>query len=445
MKFTQLPLSQNMIQHLEQIGYKDMMPVQEKSIEKILNNNNLLIKAQTGSGKTATFAIPLLEKLDVKTFRVQHLILAPTRELATQISNEFRKIAKFKHNIKILTLIGGESFKKQSHSLSHHSHIIVGVPGRVLRHLEAENLTLENLKTVVFDEADKMFEMGFEDEIDAINSFIHADIQKLFLSATYTDEILEILNGNTDLIRVEVEEQNLKDNLEEFFYKTDDKLKTLVSILYNYQPKHCIIFTNTKVFATELSQELHKHNIDAIELHGDLEQFERDDSLIEFSNGSARVLVATDVASRGLDIKELDLVINYDKAKTDEIYTHRIGRTARVDAKGVAISLFDNNDEIENITNLQKYKDGISQIKELKATYKTVLIEGGKKAKISAGDIVGILTATKQIKAQDIGDITIFANTTYVAIKHKVAQKANQILQNSKIKNRFFNTFVLQL
>ena len=450
--FSSLALTQEMLTNLDKIGYTQMTPIQAESLPHILENKDVIAQAKTGSGKTAAFGIGLLSNLDVKKFRVQSLILCPTRELAEQVSKELRVLAKFAHNIKILTLIGGESFGKQLGSLRHNAHIVVGTPGRVLKHLNKESFDASNLNTLVLDEADRMLDMGFFEEIENILSHLPKQKQTLLFSATYPQEILSLSKKlQNDAVMVKTITQETKNEIEQKFFNTEDKLQATLALLSQYNPKNVILFCNMKVECDSVAQALQKKDIDALALHGDMEQYERNDVLVQFANESARILVATDVAARGLDIKELEMVLNYDLANTKEIYTHRIGRTARAGAKGIALTLHDERDEQK----LEDYRDEedieFLESSDLlpKAGFKmppkhmTLVIEGGKKDKLRAGDIVGALTSTKTINFDEIGKIDIYDRQAYVAIAKDVAKKAQQKLSKDKIKSKNFSVWIL--
>lgn len=447
-RFSALNLPQSMVDNLQKIGYEYMTPIQKQSLGYILDKQDLLAKAKTGSGKTAAFGIGLLVNLDVKKFRVQSLVLCPTRELAQQVAKELRNLAKFQHNIKILTLIGGESFGKQLGSLSHHAHIIVGTPGRVLKHLNKESLNLEELTSFVLDEADRMLDMGFIEEIEQIQSYMKRKPQTLLFSATYDDEVLEISKKfQQEPIEVSSEEHEEKNDIEELFIHTENKEQALVKIFGHYQPANAIVFVNTKLESDEVASFLQAHEIDALSLHGDLEQYDRIDTLVQFSNHSCRVLVATDVASRGLDIKDLAMVVNYDLANTKEIYTHRIGRTARAGAKGLAVSLYSDNDEIEEYQPIESVEEQQLQSTPnftMHAQYKTLVIEGGKKDKLRAGDILGALTSDKTLAGTSIGKIEIYDRQAYVAIETNLINIAHKKLNNDTIKNKKFSVWILE-
>jgi len=451
MNFSKLSLSKNMLKNLESLGYMSMTAIQAEALPVILDGKDIIAQAQTGSGKTAAFGIGLLSKLDVKKFRVQSLVLCPTRELADQVAKELRRIARFEHNIKILMLTGGESFGKQLGSLAHQAHIVVGTPGRILKHLNKESLELTNLQTLVFDEADRMLDMGFIEEIEAVLAYVPTKRQTLLFSATYDETILEISDKiQKNAVSIKTQNQEAPNKIEELFYLTKSKEESFVKILSEYKPENVIVFTNTKITARELAESLQKRDIDALAIHGDLEQYERNDVLVQFANASCPILVATDVAARGLDIKELSMVLNFDLPHTSETYTHRIGRTRRAGATGIAITFYDRY-EIEKADEYKDEKRSFLEESELKGSIEfklpprnvTLVIEGGKKDKLRAGDILGALTGHAGLPGSSIGKIDIYHKQTYVAIKHEDIDKAFSSLKNGKIKGKKFSVWAL--
>jgi len=447
--FASLSLSKEMLQNLKNIDYLKMTPVQAQSLPYILDDKDILAQAKTGSGKTAAFGIGLLSKLDIKKFDIQSLILCPTRELAEQVALELRKLAKFKHNIKITTLCGGVAFGAQLNSLRHKAHIIVGTPGRIIAHLDRGSLELDNLKTLVLDEADRMLDMGFMEDIQKILSYMPKKYQTLLFSATFPDDIITLSKTlQKDAISIKTTDTEKTNSVKEYFFQvnSNEKFQTLVDIFTTYRPKNTIVFCNTKVQTQELATNLRDKNIDALAIHGDLEQYERNDVLIQFKNESCPILIATDVAARGLDIKELSMVVNYDFPFTKEIYTHRIGRTARAGKEGIATSLIDEDDK--DIDMVFKY----SNIKILKNDRNfslrpkniTLVIEGGKKDKLRAGDILGSLTKDGEIPGDTIGKIDILSKQSYVALHRDFIEKTFRYLKNGKIKGKKFSVWVLK-
>jgi ATP-independent RNA helicase DbpA len=449
-QFNNIKISQEMINHLKSIGYESMTPIQEKSLPILLDNQDLIAKAKTGSGKTATYGISLIHKLNVKRFRIQSIVLAPTRELAEQIAIELRKIAKYIHNVKIMTLCGGVPYKPQVHSLSHQAHIIVGTPGRVLKHLQDSTFSTQEINSVVLDESDRMLDMGFFDDINAILEYLPKKRQNILLSATYSDEVKVLANNlTTNAKYIEIDSSD-KVDIKELFYRVEStKKEMLLSVLSKYKPSSTIIFCNTKIECNELADELDYHGVSSVILHSDFEQRDRIESLLLFKNGSYPVLIATDIAGRGIDVDDVELVVNYDLPNEVDRYIHRIGRTARAGKDGIAISFTRGDGEL--VSELEEYRDTKINIKSLdinidkelsiEGAYSTLYISGGKKQKIRAGDILGAITSTKEISGADIADIDILPMSSYVAIKKSKYKKAYNILSKGKIKGKFYRIY----
>lgn len=447
--FAKLSLSEDMITNLNNLKYTSMTPIQEESIPEILKGNDILAQAKTGSGKTAAFGIGILENLWVERFRIQSLILCPTRELADQVAGEMRRLARFKHNIKILTITGGMPQYRQEQSLRHQAHIVVGTPGRINRLLSKEKLSLRDINTIVLDEADRMLDMGFLEQISEIFEYAPQKRQTLCFSATFPDEIKKltrkILNNPKE---ISVESQHTADVIEQHFFEAhyDDKSKATIALLSKYRPDSALIFCNTKDACRRIEGDLEEAGLSCLALHGDLEQRDRKEVLTRFANRSCRVLVATDVAARGIDIDELGAVINYDMPFETETYVHRIGRTARAGKVGHAYSLmkasegyrleeinkFTNNDfQVEKI-NLRAAGEPL----DLEAPMVTLSVNGGRKNKISPGDILGALTAEGSISGSDVGKIDCGDFITFVAVNRDVAGTAFDILRTKMIKGR---------
>ena len=328
--FASLDLNPALVDNLASLGYTEMTPIQAQALPPVLANKDVIARAKTGSGKTATFALGLLNKLDVKRFRVQTLVLCPTRELADQVATEIRKLARGIHNIKVLTLCGGVAFGPQVGSLEHGAHIIVGTPGRVEEHLRKENLNLDNLTTLVLDEADRMLDMGFQQALDDIVGYMPKERQTMLFSATYPERIEQIAQRiMLSPVTVEVLGGHSSQSIVETLYKVENdesRVEAVRLLLQEHQPETTLIFCNTKIETDRVANKLRGAGYEALALHGDLEQKERDQTLACFANRSVSVLVATDVAARGLDIESLDMVINYQVAQELEVHTHRIGR-----------------------------------------------------------------------------------------------------------------------
>ena len=453
-QFSTLPLSSSMLLNLKELGFKQMTPVQEESLPHILKNRDVIAQAKTGSGKTAAFGIGLLHKLNVKRFRVQSLILCPTRELADQVAKELRRLARATHNVKILTLCGGVAFGPQYGSLLHGAHIIVGTPGRVLQHLDKEYLSLKELNTLVLDEADRMLDMGFIEQIDRIIAHAPKNRQTLLFSATYPEKIIElsaaIQHNSLNIQTISTESAN---KITEYFYevKDNDKLALLVRTIAHYGPQNVLVFCNTKREAQDVADHIYSAGIDALAIHGDLEQYERIDVLVQFANRSCSVLVATDVAARGIDIKELEMVINYDIPQDEETYTHRIGRTGRAGKEGLAVTLFSKRyaERMAGYQNKTRKFDTIDTLGEidgftLTPPNSTLVLEAGKKDKMRPGDILGALTGDAGLEGKYVGKIDIYDRQSYVAIEKNMIQKAYSYLKSGQIKGRTFPVWLFR-
>lgn len=450
--FSTLSITPEQLSNIKSLGYEEMTPIQAQALPDILDGKDLLAQAKTGSGKTAAFAIGLLHHLDVKQYKTQALILCPTRELADQVSKEIRGLARAIPNTKILTLCGGKPMAPQLTSLEHSPHIVVGTPGRILKHLiDKQSLNLSHLKTLVLDEADRMLDMGFHDDIMNIIHNMPKERQTLLFSATYPDEIKKISDQiQTNPIDVRLESSANENKIEQIFFEIEQgqRTQTLISMLHHFKPESTVVFCNRKQQAQELSEALWQEGFHALALHGDLEQKDRDRVLVQFSNKSSSILVATDVASRGIDIKDLAAVVNFELSPDPEIHVHRIGRTGRAGNKGLALSLFmaSESHKVNRIEEYQKTTFKIEKTSSLKRkenfklspSMVTISINGGRKDKVRAGDILGALTAKKDLQGKQIGKIDIFDNFSYVAVERPIAKQALKILSEGKIKGRMF-------
>lgn len=450
--FTSLALKAELLDNLETLSYLQMTPIQAMSLPPVLEGRDVLGQGQTGSGKTAAFGLGVLEKLDVKRFRIQSLILCPTRELADQVAVEIRKLARTLHNVKVLTLCGGAAIGPQIGSLEHGAHIIVGTPGRIEDHLRKGTLLLDDVDTLVLDEADRMLEMGFQDALENIVARIPAKRQTLLFSATFTEEIQRVARRLMhDPVVVEVAAEDTLSTIEQRFFKVGDgtdRLTALCLLLQEQRPVSALVFCATKRDVDDVWNQLVKRDFSALALHGDMEQRDRDQTLLRFSNNSVSVLVATDVAARGLDISDLDLVINYHPARDTDTHVHRIGRTGRAGTQGLACTLFDSSDA-HKIARLSLDRDPVSRpdrlpamsLLEQKTPYPamvTLQIDGGKKQKLRPGDIVGALTSEGGVSFDQIGKINVVNNASYVAVHHDAIKTARQKLEQGKLKGRSF-------
>ena len=447
--FSSLPISKSQLANLETLGYKKMTPVQAQSLPHVLKGRDLIAQAKTGSGKTAAFGIGLLEQINPRFFGVQGLILCPTRELADQVGKELRRLARSTPNIKLVLLCGGKPFGPQKGSLEHGAHIAVGTPGRIQDHLRRETLKLDGLKTLVLDEADRMLDMGFFDVMTEIIAQTPKNRQTLMFSATYPDQIKKMCRSiQRDPVTVTVEAEHKEGVIEQMFYevKKHERNNTLLALFEHYKPETTLVFCHTKKQCDEVARFLSGRGIEALPIHGDLEQRERDQVLVQFSNNSCSVLVATDVAARGLDIKSLAAVINYELPRDPEIYVHRIGRTGRAGEKGIALSIFTESEQFR-VKSIEQYlkKPCICDVYasldrapgySIQSPMVTIQLDSGRKNKMRPGDILGALTGEAGLAGSQIGKIDIFDMSSYVAIERSALRQALNYLANGKIKGR---------
>ncbi len=454
--FSSLPLSPALLRNLDHLGYRVMTAVQAESLPLILKRRDLIAQADTGSGKTLAFAIGILHRLDPADFGIQALVLCPTRELADQVAKEVRRIARFADNIKVLTLCGGTPMGPQIASLEHGAHVIVGTPGRIQDHMSRNSIDLSGVRTLVLDEADRMAGMGFFDEIKGIVRACPKERQTLLFSATYPDDMKKASAAFLDRpaeLRVDAGQDATR--VEQRFYEVAHERRNgaVARLLGHFRPESTLAFCNTRIHCRELAAELREQGISALALHGELEQRERDELLVQFANRSCSVLVATDVAARGLDIRTVDAVINVDVAKDTEVHIHRIGRTGRGDAVGLALSLCAPSERkwvklIEawqhgpvrwfDLADLQPAAGGA-----LQAPMATLRILAGRKDKLRPGDLLGALTGVAGLTKDQVGRIDIYDETCYVALDRHAAARALRSLADAGIKGRRFRLNLL--
>ena len=342
-KFEDLPISDDIKRAVIEMGFEEPSPIQSQSIPVILSGKDVIGQAQTGTGKTAAFSIPLLEMINPEEKSVQAVVLCPTRELAIQVSTEIRKIGKYMHGIKSLPVYGGQPIERQIKALKSGVQIVIGTPGRVIDHINRKTLKMDNVKMVILDEADEMLDMGFREDIEMILSKTPEERQTTFFSATMPKGILELTKKyqkNPEHIKV-VRKELTVPNIKQYYIETRsaNKLEVLSRLIDVYNPKLSVVFTNTKKGADELVSDLQARGYFADALHGDLKQTQRDIVMDKFRNGTIDILVATDVAARGIDVESVTHVINYDLPQDSESYVHRIGRTGRANREGIAYSL----------------------------------------------------------------------------------------------------------
>ncbi|WP_037469458.1 ATP-dependent RNA helicase DbpA [Shewanella marina] len=450
MAFSSVGLSKPLVDNLASLGYEQMTPIQAQSLPAIIAGNDVIAQAKTGSGKTAAFGLGLLNKLDVKRFRIQTMVLCPTRELADQVAKELRKLARGIHNIKILTLCGGVPMGPQIGSLEHGAHIIVGTPGRIVDHLERGRLHLDDLTTLVLDEADRMLEMGFSAALDTILDYTPLQRQTLLFSATFPKQIEQMAKDiMVTPVTVKVASTHDTHSIEQHFYQVADnhaRLAALKLLLLKHRPESAVVFCNMRRETQEVADTLAAAGFSVLELNGDLEQRDRDQTLIQFANKSASILVATDVAARGLDIDALDLVVNYQLAYDSEVHIHRIGRTGRAGAKGQALSLYTESEAhklvaLEDTLGITIDSEALPTPADVSMTPPepvmiTIHVDAGKKQKIRPGDILGALTGENGIAGSDVGKIQVTDYRSYVAVRRSVAKVAVNKISKGKLKGR---------
>ena len=454
-RFSTLALNPATLANLEQLGYTEMTPIQAASLPAALAGKDLIAQAKTGSGKTAAFALALLARLNPRWFAVQACVLCPTRELADQVTVEIRRLARAEENIKVVTLCGGVALRGQRASLEHGAHIVVGTPGRIMDHLARGYLTLESLNTLVLDEADRMLDMGFFEDIATVTKQTPKERQTLLFSATYPEGIEKLAKQfMRDPLQIKVEAQHTESLIEQRFYEVTraNRFEAVAALLNHFRPVSTLAFCNTKQQCKDLIVYLQAQGFSALALYGELEQRERDQVLAQFANRSCSVLVATDVASRGLDINQLEAVINVDITPDAEVHVHRIGRTARAGESGLALSLASMN-EMGFVGKIEQYQNRPSvwhKLDELTPTGKgakdlllppmvTLQILGGRKEKIRPGDVLGALTSTEGGAAytrEQIGKIQVTEFCTFVAVGREVAHAACAKLNAGKIKGK---------
>ena len=376
--------------------------------------------------------------------------MTPTRELAYQIHEQCELLAKRTH-LKIGVVTGGINYGTHKEIFEKNNDILIATPGRLMEYLETENFHAEHVEMLIIDEADRMLDMGFLEDITKIIDKTPASRQTLLFSATYPDGIKGISGSvQRDPIEIRVEDSHHSPDIEQVFFKVgkSERIQTLFNLLAHYQPESTLIFCNTKQQCHDLSGELRELDLHALALHGDLEQFERDQVLAQFSGKSSSILIATDVAARGLDVKELAAVINFELSRDPEVHIHRIGRTARAGSKGLAVSLFTGSDK-RHLQAIEEYQGSAAKIVgtatltvptnfKLYPPMVTLFVNGGRKEKVRAGDLLGALTASGEITGAQIGKITLFDKIAYVAVEQQVAKLALTILADGKIKGRKF-------
>lgn len=447
--FSDLGLSPAMLANIEQLGFEQPTAIQARSLPPALDGQDVIAMAQTGSGKTAAFGIPLVEALNPRQFSVQALVLCPTRELADQVAQALRALARAKDNVKVLTLCGGVPIGPQIGSLAHGAHIIVGTPGRVDDHLRKGTLALDQLKMLVLDEADRMLDMGFEEVVEGILAQAPKSRQTLLFSATWPESIRAMsARFQKTPVDVRVEAAVQASPIDEIFYELaqGQQGQAVAALLSEHQVGSALVFCTTKRDCDDLVAELAQKGFTAQALHGDLEQRDRDAALIRFANQSCPVLVATDVAARGLDIKALPLVINAAPARDPEVHTHRVGRTGRAGEKGLAVTLC-TPVQAHKVNRLESDRSMTAQwgdsaallaapLRPVQPAMKTLCLAAGRKDKLRPGDVLGALTGDAGIPGSAVGKIDVADYQCFVAVDAQWASKALKQLEKGKVKGR---------
>ncbi|MDQ3264987.1 MAG: ATP-dependent RNA helicase DbpA [Myxococcota bacterium] len=452
MDFASLNLSPALLQVVQELGFQTLTPIQAESIPVLLQGADLIGQSQTGSGKTAAFTLPILQKVRLEDRELQALVLCPTRELSAQVATEVRRLARRLPGLHVLELAGGQPVQPQIRALEKGAHLAVGTPGRVLDLAERGVLDLRTVVTVVLDEADRMLDMGFHEDVQRILHATPADTQTVLFSATFPPTIEALsrdFQRSPTRVTIATEVQAAPDIQQRLYLcEPEEKPDLLLRLLRQYQPASAVVFCNFKASVTELTRTLRAGGVSCAELQGDLEQRERDKVMATFRNQSTRVLVATDVAARGIDVEALDAVFNYELPQQPEIYVHRIGRTGRAGRGGMALSLAMPKEarkieEIERFTGKPLERATVEPATagqpppSLEAPMATLFIDAGRKDKMRPGDILGALTGEAGgLSAAEVGKIELHDHFAYVAVSRSVARAALERLREGRIKGK---------
>ena len=454
--FSTLPLDPALLRGVEALGYSAMTPVQAQALPPVLEGRDLIAQAPTGSGKTAAFGLGLLQRLDPGLVRTQALVLCPTRELAEQVGGQLRRLASGVPNVKLTVLCGGIPLAPQRASLAHAPHVVVGTPGRILELVAQGALDFGGVTGFVLDEADRMLDMGFGDQIREIARQVPRGAQRLLFSATFPDAIRVLARGMLrDPVEVSVAGTAHAPDIDQRIVDADPARKAplLAALLFEHRPESCVVFCNMRRDVDEVARSLAHYGFDALALHGDMEQRERAETLLRFANRSCNVLVASDVAARGLDIDDLSAVVNYDVPSDPDTYMHRIGRTGRAGRTGLALTLC-TPDELRRMEAIEDHqfrtlpRERVQPVEGRpkgvpRAAMATLRIDAGKGDKLRPGDILGALTGDAGLPARAIGKIDVQATRSYVAINRAQAPQALARLREGKIKGRRFRVAAL--
>jgi ATP-independent RNA helicase DbpA len=448
--FSDLKLSEPLLRALEAIGHVQMTPVQAHGLPPILEGLDVVAQARTGSGKTVAFGLGLLSRIDAGTTAVQALVLCPTRELADQVSREIRRLARFVPNLKLLTLCGGIPLRPQVASLTHAPHVVVGTPGRIQELVDEGALVLDGVRVLVLDEADRMLDMGFHDPIMGLVTMLPGERQVLLFSATLPEAVRAISRGlQREAVDITIADAADEPVIEQQFFEVEASRRydALERLLLQHQSASTLVFCNTRRDTTDLAEGLQRRGFAALALHGDLDQRERDETLVRFANRSCAVLVATDVAARGLDIEDLPVVVNWELSTDPDVHLHRIGRTGRAGRAGLALSLVAPAEttrahalEARGDTSLRwsPLPRVDASARPTGASMTTLRIDAGRQDKLRPGDVLGALTGAAGLAGDAVGRISVFPTRTYVAVRREVSAKALERLRSAGVKGRKF-------
>ncbi|HEU5073582.1 MAG TPA: ATP-dependent RNA helicase DbpA [Polyangiaceae bacterium] len=462
-QFSSLPLAPALLSAVNELGFERLTPIQAQSLPLLLAGKDVIGQSVTGSGKTAAFALALLQRVSLDERELGAVVVCPTRELSAQVAREFRKLGKHLPGLSVLVLAGGQPLRPQADALERGVHVVVGTPGRIVDLLERRSMRVHRVSAVVLDEADRMLEMGFLDDVARILNALPKQRQTVLFSATFPDTIEALARKyQRDAVRVNAEHAEkarlpIEEQVLHVGEREENKLEALARTVDHYAPDSALVFANRKVTVAEVEQALAAQGWSVASLHGDLEQYERDRVMAKFRNGSTRVLVATDVAARGIDLDSLDLVVNFDLPNQPEIYLHRIGRTGRAGRAGLAVSLCTAGERhvlaaIENdrghallVSELAAMPRADRRVAVSDAKMQTLRVFGGRKEKLRPGDILGALTGEAGgLRGADVGKIEIHDRFAYVAVSKAVSERALASLRAGQIKGRRFRVELVE-
>ena len=454
--FSTLALAQPWLDNLARLDYHDMTPIQALALPTMLAGRDVLGQAGTGTGKTAAFGLAVLARITPRCGRPGALVLCPTRELAAQVADELRRLARPLPHTRIVTLCGGTSIQRERATLEHGVDVVVGTPGRVHDHLVRERLDLGALQTVVLDEADRMLEMGFVEVVSAIVAATPARRQTLLFSATFPDAVRALsATFQRDAVHVEAPVDDAAARVTHALYDIGalDRATALARILGHHRPASAVVFCNLRETCDVVAAQLARAGFAAVALHGGMDQHDRNTVLLLLRNGSLRVVIATDVAARGIDIDDLGAVINYDLPHDVDTFVHRIGRTARAGRDGLAVTLHGSTDRggLEALRRGPLAGVASAPVPEAgderppQPAMITIAIQGGRSDKLRPGDIVGALTTAVGLAAADIGPISITDRISFVALTAAVGPRALAGLNRVPIKNRKFRSYQVEV